>query len=248
MATNAKDDSEKSDAETEEEFKKAVQEDNQAKPEPDSTDGDEEAQSDDESTEDEAPAESTFTKGVPSIAGETPEEYQTNLEKAYQESTKEALRLKALSDAPPPPVELRNTDTENLTPEQLYIRQKMDEDIAVAFNKVQEDYPQVKDKSEYDRFTAMSASVGKNILDAEKRQAPPREVYAKAAVLLGWTQDDAKEKLGSALKDSATSTRTGVASSPGKSKVTDKMIAENQKWYPDKSRAEIIKELEPYIT
>lgn len=236
MATNADD---TADLDAEEDLKQAK--------ESDTTKVEEEAQevTNDDQSKDESQDSDLTTESSESSDDDHDKEWY---KKAYQESTKEALRLKALADNPPPPQELRQSDDiDNLTPEQLYIRQKQDEEIAEAFARVQEDYPQVKDESDYKRFTNMAQSVGKNIKDAEKRLAPPREVYAKTITMLGWDRDDSKEKLGAALKEGATSTRTGVASSPPKSKVSDAMIAANLKMFPDKTRAEIIKELEPHI-
>lgn len=199
-----------------------------------------------ESAEEEAQAESTFTKEVPSIPGDTPEEYYKNLEKAYQNSTTEALRLKGELDkkveAPVAPV------TETLTPEQLYIRQKQNEEITEAFNEVSDKYPQLKDQAVYDRFVAEAQVVGKVITESEQRLPSPKELYAKTAVILGLNADNSEE-LGTALKDAGASTRTSSAipAGPQKSKVTDEMINLNMKMYPNKTRQEIIEELEPHI-
>jgi len=215
--------------------------------------------SEEESTKDEeSPAEEESKDEPEATLTTEPQEPEHDLawyEKAYGESTAEALRLKKENDelkkvSTPPVIDTPSvtTDDVTLTPEQLYIKQKQDEETAEAFGKVQEDYPQVKDKAEYDRFVAMAQTVGKNIVDAEKRLPPPKEVYAKTVVLLGWTADDKAEKLGAALKDGAASPRVSSGSSqPTTSKVTDAMIAANRKMYPGKSDAEIREELEPYI-
>lgn len=166
--------------------------------------------------------------------------------KAYEESTKEALRLKALADNPPPPViETPKTD---LTASELYIKQKQDEEIATAFADVTEKYPQVKDPEEYKKFTDMANTFGKTILDAQGRLATPAELYSKTVIALGWT-DDSKEKLGAALKDGAGSPRisSGAGQGPQTSKVTDAMILANRKMYPGKTDAEIREELEPHV-
>lgn len=192
--------------------------------------------------------ETTFTKNVPAIPGDTPEEYHANLETAYQESTKEALRLKALNDKVPEPPALEGEEV-TLTPEQLYIRQKQDEEIANAFAEVTKNYPQVSDPEEYKKFTAMASTFGRTILDAEKRLATPKELYDKTVIALGWTADDSKDKLGAALKDGASSPRisSGGAKGTPTSKVTDAMIIANRKMYPNKTDAEIREELEPHV-
>lgn len=167
--------------------------------------------------------------------------------KAYEESTKEALRLKALSEQVPEPPKVEIPEG-TLTPDQLYIKQKQDEEIANAFADVTKNYSQVKDPEEYKKFTSMANTFGKTILDAEGRLATPKELYSKTVIALGWTADDSKEQLGAALKDSAGSPRvsSGVGQSTT-SKVTDEMIIANRKMYPDKSDSEIREELEPHI-
>lgn len=252
MATNADT--------AEEELRQAKEEEVTKTTEPEAPDEstEETAQSGDESTEEEASAESTFTKLVPSIGGDSLEEHAALVAKAYGESTKEALRLKgeldkiSLSKAQETAASqtgvLPDTDTETeLTPEQLYIRGKQKEETDKAFADISQNYPQVLEQENYQKFVTSAAVFGRAILLNEKRFASPAELYRKTVIDLGWDKDDSKERLGAALKDGATSTRTGVSSGPGKSKVTDEMISLNQRMYPGKSRAEIIKELEPHI-
>lgn len=169
--------------------------------------------------------------------------------KAYEESTKEALRLKALTDNPPPPViDTPKTEEVTLTASELYIKQKQDEEIATAFADVTEKYPQVKDPEEYKKFTDMANTFGKTILEAQGRLATPAELYSKTVIALGWA-DDSKEKLGAALKDGAGSPRisSGAGQGPQTSKVTDAMIVANRKMYPGKTDTEIREELEPHV-
>lgn len=251
MATNAdievKDEAEVS-TDTVEDLRKAKEE-SETNPETNQpTSSEEDAQSEESPVEGEAQAEPDAN-----LTTETQEEHDLDwYKKAYAESTKEALRLKGLAEAVPEapkvdtPVE---TDGIVLTPEQLYIRQKQDEETNEAFTKIQTDYPQVKDKPDYDKFVNMARTVIKNIVDAEKRLPAPKEVYAKTVVLLGWTADDNKEKLGAALKDGASSPRvsSGASQSPTTSKVTDQMIVANRKMYPGKTDSEIREELEPYV-
>ena len=82
--------------------------------------------------------------------------------------------------------------------------------------------------------------------------APPKELYAKSAVILGWEKQsstDSKDKLDMALKNNAaTSKTTSVTKTTPKSKVPDAMVAANRLMYPNKSDAEIRTELEPYVT
>lgn len=194
-------------------------------------------------------SEATFTKEVPSIPGETPEEYYKNLEKAYQNSTTEALRLKGELDkkvtAPPvTPV----TESEELTPEQMYLRTKIAEETQEAFKPYLEKYPQLKDETSYKDFVNESELLGRVFVEKNKRLPSPNELYSKTVASLGWSADNSEE-LGSALKDTSSSVRVASAIPAGspQSKVTEEMIGLNLKMYPNKSRQEIIEELEPHI-
>lgn len=171
--------------------------------------------------------------------------------KAYAESTKEALRLKAEQDKKvetPAPEVPAPTDDGTLTPEQLYIRQKQNEEITEAFSEITDKYPTLKDKDVYDKFVAEANLVGKVIVESEKRYPSPKELYEKTAVILG-LQPDTSEATASAMKNNAASPRTSSApaSPTPPSKVTEEMIEKNLKWYPLKTRQEIIAELEPHI-
>lgn len=219
-------------------------------PEEESTEtSEEDGQTEDQATEDEP----SFVKQVPSIAGDTQEEYLKNLEIAHQQSTAEALRLKSLVDAAEPKSE-EATQAEEIDlsdPLRLYAKQKMDEDIQTAFATFSKDYPQVSDQAEYNKFTVEVSALSNTIMTSQKRLASPEELYSKAAVILGWEKDtapDSKEKLGMAVKgQGAVSKTTSATTTAPKSKVTAEMIATNKLMYPDKTEAQIREELEPYV-
>ena len=199
--------------------------------------------------EEEPEEEPSFVKQVPSIVGDTQEEYLKNLETAYQQSTTEALRLKGLADEAETP---EGEEIDLSDPLRLYAKQKMDEDINTAFSDFQTEYPQaVPGTPEYSQFTTEVATLSQTIMTSQKRLASPKELYSKAAVILGWEKNstpDSKDKLGMALKDKAASPKTSSSTSiPTKSKVTDEMIQVNKQMYPNKTEAEIRKELEPYV-
>lgn len=248
MATNA-DEPEATDVQAEEvstdleaELREAKAE-AEAKPQAEETE--QVAQSTEPAEAEEAPApEATLTT--------EPEHDLDWYKKAYEESTKEALRLKGELDkkveAPVPEALAPAPTDEVLTPEQLYIRQKQNEEITDAFNDISVKYPQVKDPDTYNRFVAEANLVGRVIVESEKRYPSPKELYEKTAVILGLTQDNS-DQVGAALKDSAAQPRTS-SSTPAptpRSKVTEEMISANMKMYPNKSRQEIIEELEPHI-
>lgn len=194
--------------------------------------------------------ETTFTKLVPSIAGDNLEDHAKKLAEAYQASTAEALRLKAeLEKGQAPAAETPVTPTTTLTPEQLYINTKIKEESDAAYAELAKNYPQATDAEEYKKFTHNAQILGKTITEAEGRLPSPKELYAKTAVLLGWTAQDNAEKLAAAVKDGASSPQvsSGAPAPTPKSKVTDAMIIANRKMYPGKTDAEIREELEPYI-
>lgn len=218
----------------------------EATDEPAETDEAEEKTDDTEIGETEAEAEeSSFVKQFPQIKGDTPEEYAKNLEKAYENSTAEAMRLRK-------PPETEKTD-EPETPTDitsLYTKQQMDKEITQAWTAFQKQYPQVTDEAEYETFTRTVTELSNTILQSQKRLATPEELYRKAAGILEWTPEEVtnEDKLKTAVKDSAASSKSSTGTK-GKSvsKVTDAMLAANRKMYPDKSDAEIREELEPYI-
>lgn len=126
----------------------------------------------------------------------------------------------------------------------------MDEEISSAFADFSKNFPQVKDQSEYDKFTHEVSILSQTILNSQKRLASPKELYSKAAVILGWEPDvtTGKDKLDAALKDKAAASKTTSAGKKAsKSKVTDQMVSFNRMIYPNKSDAEIREELEPYV-
>lgn len=218
----------------------------------------EDGQTDDQATEDEEQSDSTdFVKEFPNIKGDTPEEYAKNLEKAYQESTKEALRLKGIAEAPPTaPAATEEDDTTEVDlndPLQLWAKQELDKSITTAYTAFSKEYPQVTEPAEYTKFTREVAALSATIMSSQKRLASPEELYSKAAVILGWeknTEPTEKERLAMALKNANGSSK--LPSGPGgkpspKSKVTDSMIKINRMMYPGKTDDEIRKELEPYV-
>lgn len=216
-------------------------------------------------TEDQADATDeteTFTKKFQNIQGDSPEEYARNLEVAYQNSTTEALRLKALQDSQQAQgaadaatqtesateKDSGNTEASITDPVSLFMKQKMDEEINTAYTAFSKEYPQVADPTDYNKFTKMVAQLSRTIIDSESRLAPPSELYSKAAIILGWQKDANAEKLNMAVKNAgATGKTTSATKSTPHSKVTDAMISVNRKMYPGKSDAEIRTELEEYI-
>jgi len=208
-------------------------------------------ESEEEETSDE---ETSFVKEFSGIAGDTEEEYRKNLELAYRNSTGEALRLKAELDKTETTDQTEATEEIDLSdPLRLWAKQNLDEALKSAYADFSAHYAQVTDPVEYQRFTRTVAQLSRTIMDSEQRLAPPKELYAKAAVILDWQPNDKvddKDKLDNALKDRASSSKTVSATKPkaGQSKVTDAEIAiAKQTWAAGKTDTEIRAELEPYV-
>lgn len=218
--------------------------DTKTKPnEDESEDTDEPDQKSDESEDEESP---TFTKKFLNIKGDTPEEYIANLEKSYENSTSEALRLK---DAVKP-----KTDTEDdeesppINPYELYAKRQMDKELVKTFNSFKKDYPQASDPVEYERFTKKVALISKATMDDGELLDFP-DLFRSAAGALGWEKETpVVDKVGQAIKNSGASSKTNSATKPtSKSKVTDGDIEVYRKLHgSDKPEAEIRKELEPF--
>lgn len=208
-----------------------------------------------EEADDQGAEAESFVKEFPNIKGDTPEEYARNLEKAYQNSTKEALRLKGLQEAP----KITSTEDEGeadqktTTPLELWAQQELNKKITKAYTNFSKEYPQVEEKADYDKFTRRVSALSKTILSDEGRLEEPATLYRMAAASLGWKSEGEpteKEKLGMALKEKGASSKPGAsgAKPSTKSKVTDGMIKASKMMYPGKTDAEIREELEPYIT
>lgn len=209
----------------------------------------EEAESDQAEEEAEAPK---FVKKFPYIKGDTPEEYAQNLEAAYDNSTAEFKRLR---DAQVDTTDKADKEEEvDLDPNALYIKQLRDTEITTAFSEITKHYPQVNDQTEYAKFVNTVGVLSNTILQSEKRLAPPKELYSKAAVILGWEPEgkvDDKDKLGNALKNQAAESKNPVTAKPKskQSKVTDKQVAiARVTWArPGMTDTEIREELEAYV-
>lgn len=214
--------------------------------------GEDDGQTADRTEEEESDETSEFVKKFPNIKGDTPEQYAQNLEVALDNSTAEFQRLRKAQAEPKDDDTEEDTEVDLSNPISLYMKQKMDEEITEAYSTFSKHYSQVNDQGEYTKFTRTVATLSQTILQSEKRLAPPKELYSKAAVILGWEpadKVDSKDRLGNALKDRAATNKTSNAGTKkvSKSKVTDAMVAANRLMYPDKSDAQIREELEPYV-
>lgn len=223
--------------------------------------GDDDSEGDDKPDSDD---DDSYVKEFPNIKGDTLPDYARNLEDAYKNSTAEALRLKREND------ELKAKDSgepakvddktdgkpgpSSDDPLRMWAQQSLDQEITKAYDDFTKLYPQVTDPVHYEKFQTEVATLSRTILDSQKRLAPPRELYSKAAVILGWEAEESapnkSDKLKIALKDGAaiSKSNSGTKKTP-KSKVSDRDIEVYRKMNPsdDKSDSDIRQELEAYV-
>lgn len=234
-------------------------------------DGEDDGQTDDEaegdkdseekSKEEDSEDEDLFVKKFPNIKGENLPEYTKTLEEAYDNSTSEAMKWKKRAEEAEAKLGSDDKDSDKeeqgsedaTDPLKMWAQQNLDKEVSEAYDDFVKIYPQATEEANYEKFKEEVATLSQTILTRQKRLASPRELYTKAAVILGWkpteTQPTKGERLKSALKDGAAipKTTSGTKKRP-KSNVTDGQIAVYRKMNPNdnKSDADIRKELEEY--
>lgn len=250
VETSNEEDETAEDDEENEETEEAGEEDGETDDQAEEGESEEDAETDSDEDEPE------FVKEYPYIKGDTPEEYAKNLEEAYKQSTAEALRLKDLADKAPPKTDAEDEEEADLTtptdPVSLFMKQKMDEEIDAAYSEFSKEFPQVAEPAEYQKFIKEVSTLSRTIMSSQGRLASPKELYAKAAVILDWERQETapskEERIKMAAKANAASSKTSSSTKKApKSKVTDAMVKANRLMYPNKSDDDIRKELEPYV-
>jgi len=212
--------------------------------------------------------DSTFTKQFPNLKGETPEEYLPELEKAYDNSFKEALRLnKELKDnaaiveqakqivanaekpADPanPPVNpaLAAIDEH---PAIQYAKAKQTEDMLADFDDFKKQYPQATDQQNFDALTKASDGINLALTSTLGRKPTYKELFPAIARSLGWQPTDVKKD--ATIRENASSGRTQGSQSPATTKpakVSDNQVDAYMKMFTSKTREEAIKELSEVV-
>jgi molecular chaperone GrpE (heat shock protein) len=231
---------------------------------------DEEKPHEDEKETEEA-TDSTFTKQFPNLKGETLEDYNHELETAYDNSFKEALRLsKELKDnaaiveqakqivakatqpadnpqtpaTPAPAANLGNVIDEH--PAIKYAQAKQTEDMLTAFDDFKKAYPQATDEQAFEQFRKASDGVNATLTATYGRAPTYTELFPAIARTLGWqpTADDAKKN--AVIKENTSIGRTPSNQAPARpkpSKVSDAQIDTYLKMFTSKTREEARKEL-----
>jgi hypothetical protein len=222
-------------------------------------------------TEEEAEPEepvSSFTKQFPNLKGETLDEYTPELEKAYDNSFKESLRLveenkqlrAQLAQAPqvPTPNSEPNPQAPVAPPNPLsnaiddhpaiqYAKPIEQRDMFSAFDKFKVQYPQVTEN--FDTFTKASDGV-KAALEVTLGRAPTfDELFDGIAGTLHWQPATTTAKKDAAIKaaGSLQSTASTTPAPPKQSKVPEKSVELYQKMFTSKTREEAIKELSEVV-
>ena len=203
----------------------------------------------DEEKPESPPETPSFTKKFPNIKGDDPKEYIPNLEKAYESSTSEAIRLKTENDELKTRLEEKPEQSDETAPAAdpavQYARDMMQSDANKAFEKFAGDYPQVRDLDTFDKFRSVVAKASDALAEAKGSRPTFEEAYYEAARILKWDKEDKDEKLAGAVKETAATSKTNSSTkSAPKTSVTDKEIKVGRNMFPGKSDSEIRKELE----
>lgn len=207
--------------------------------------------------EEESDQPATFTKQFNNLKGDSWDSYGPELETAYQNSFTEGLRLKKELDEarlalanPPKPEDMEQQQNTQLPPEVqqrlAYVDSLQRHDMDTAFNKFREQYPQVLDQSNFDRFQKIATPVGSAFLAENGREPTYPELFDRMAGYLGWTATDDEGRRAQSLKENlgsgspATGQSKGVKRGPA---ISDAEVDTYLRFFAGKSREDAIKEL-----
>lgn len=214
------------------------------------------------------PADSTFTKQFPNLKGETPEEYLPELEKAYDNSFKEALRLnqiikdnaetvkqaEAIVAQANKPIKQNPEATPQPSldehPAIQYAKAKQTEDMLAAFDEFKKSYPQATEQQSFDMLTKASDGIQAALTASLGRAPTYHELFPAIAGSLGWQPVASDAKKNNAIKENTASSRTPGSQSPARpkpSKVSDAQVDAYMKMFTSKTREEAVKELSEVV-
>jgi hypothetical protein len=215
-----------------------------------------------------------FTKQFPNLKGETAEEYLPELEKAYDNSFKEALRLKKENDemkatvaqaqqviaqvptqTPPPPAEPTPTvpaPASISTPATLAEQRILAMDTTnmfAAFDEFTKSYPQARNEQEFADFQKVSNGVNQALTDRLGRTPTWLELYQGIAGTLSWQPTTPTPTKDAVIKDAGVSSHTNSTTLPPakRPKVSDAQIDAYQKMFTSKTREDAIKDLSEVV-
>lgn len=215
----------------------------------------------------------TFTKQFPNLKGESWEEYGPELETAYNNSFTEGLRLnkelervngelaearrviatgqpagQAPQGGQPATVTPGATDVSQL-PEIQMVRSWATQQMTTAFDKFKGQYPQVLDQDNFKKFTDAATAVGNVFISVNGREPTYDELFAAEANYFGWQPSTVDAAKGSRVRDAAAGSRVTSTSPQGqrRTRVTDAQVDAYMRMFPNKSRADVVKELEEVV-
>ena len=221
---------------------------------------------DEETTDDaeEAPDESEdFERRFTQFEGETLEEYTRNLEKAYANSSTEALNLKKRADeaarliATDPAAADRIVDAQGTqrteaveqprTPGEAYATTIMKRDQEREWNEFMDEHPELlNDPARQDQLVSELESFAAVTMQKEGRMIGMKEGLTKAYVSLGFN-DNSEEEARMAAKENAGQSKTSSQKKTvSKNDFTENQISAAMKLNPGKSRQEVIELLTKY--
>lgn len=231
-----------------------------------------------EPAEEEKPAEAetepetqvSFTKAFPNLKGETAEEYLPELEKAYDNSFKEALRLKKENDdlkarltqpvQPVQPVDAQQQTVPQVAPNQLQdvvralpevqrIQANDTANMLTAFEDFKKQYPQATEQEEFNKFQTVSNGVNQSLYDLLGRQPTWTELYEGIAGTLHWDRTAPTPVKDAAIKAAGASTHTNSTTIPTakQPRVSDAQVDTYLKMFTSKTREEAIKDLSEVV-
>lgn len=211
--------------------------------------------------EEEKPAEleeeSTFTKQFTNLKGDSWEEYGPELEKAYQNSFGEGLKLnQQLQEKDKTIAELQaqisQPPAEQTTPlsseaQAILDRAKAREDreVVTAFAEFAKSYPQAQEIATNNELFKQFEVASTAVANALGAGTPYPELFEKTAQLLGWQPSDKNARKDAALKDAAAapSTQNSAPKSKPKTNVTEAQLEMAKKFFPNAKDSELVKEL-----
>jgi|ERR1035437_1348165 hypothetical protein len=217
----------------------------------------------------EAETQPSFTKQFTNLKGETPQEYITEIEKAYQNSTNEALRLKKQLDDSAQIIEeakkvvatvpsatateqpVAPTFTQDTNPDLAWAKQLREDAMITSFDEFKKNYPQAIEGEQFQKFLNASKGVEEAFKASHDNRLPTYpELYKGIADILGWQPTKVTAKRDAAIKESAASSQTVSATQPvaKQSKVTEAQVDAYLRMFPAKDRATVVKELSEAIS
>lgn len=210
----------------------------------DDDDDDSENDDDDDSEDD----KSKFKKQFPSIKGDTPEEYTSNLEETYRKSSREGKRLNtenkdlqgrldAITAAVAKNPELAKLITEATgddaisplqDPALLHAREEMNKKMETEFNAFVEEHPELDDDEDLQQKVLAELETFGAAYRAKGKTLSMEKGLRLAWESLGLDEGDSKEKIAGAAKSTAArgkNPKGGKKPDTSKGKLTAEQIA-----------------------